>query len=188
MKKTSYILICVVFSLLFLCGVANAVNGGENGLVNPGQPGVCSDRLVFLNNTIFDLKAGEEQDIMIDFYRPYCFYDYGTGNVSYTVSDTPLNVTVPSEFITTPNYRQYPGMIKVHADPNLSPGKYSFSLTVIGTQGSFICTPNSTLFINVTPREGLPLLQQLSPLPILLPVFALVVICVFWRQSYVKGK
>jgi hypothetical protein len=176
MNKVRNILICMVISLLFACGIGNAVTCGENGLVCPGQPGVCSDGLLILNNTVFDLKAGEEQNIIINFYRPNCFYDYGEGKVSYEVSDTPLNVTVPSEFFTTSDHGQYPGIIKVHANPNLAPGNYSFFLTVVGTQGSFTSTPPGLFFVNVKPNGESPFSLQRSPLSIILPVLALVAI------------
>jgi hypothetical protein len=182
MNKTGYILICLVISLLF-CQIGSAATCGENGEICPGLPGVYSDRLDIHNSTVFCLKAGEEQDIVFTFYRyPYM----GTGNISYTVSETPLNVTVPAEFVTTRDNYIYPGMIKVHADPSLSPGNYSFSLNVIGTRGSFSSTPPGLFFVNVTPREKTPVLQMQSSLPIVLPVLAIVVLGIFYWG--IRGK
>ena len=136
MQKMHYNQICVLISIIFFFGTANAVTCGENGIICPGQPSVCSDLLEIKNATVFNLKTYEEQDIQINFHRRFCFYDYGTGNVSYGISDTPLNVTAPPGFIATTASMDYPGVIRIRADSRLPSANYSFSFYVNGAKGT----------------------------------------------------
>jgi hypothetical protein len=184
MQNTHAIGISLVISIIFLCGIGNAalVHCGENGTICPGMPSVCSDRLEIKNTTVLDLQAGEEQDIQINFHRRFCFYDYGTGNVSYTLSDTPLNVTVPSGFTATTASMEYPGVIRIRADPRLPPVNYSFSFYVNGARGT--STFSEIFFVHVKDDRAFPGIPGLqSPLLPGLPFLALVLLVFFYLRD-----
>jgi hypothetical protein len=160
-------------------------------VVIPGRPADESDRFHILKGnenftrrgdecTAFDLKAAEERNVRMAFYR-----STGMGNVSYIISDTPLNVTViPSEFFAMSG-SDHPAIMTIRADPALPSGNYSFTLDILGAKGTE--TYSREFFVNVWHPWELPLLYQQSPLLIALPIFALLALGLFWRVSRRKG-
>lgn len=216
MQNKRYIRIGLVISLIFFCGIGNAISNPENNtdnlrqsginysshnqtlspvdepatastLVIPGRPSVESDMFRILNVTAnmilqfdecttFDLDAGDERIVKIVFYRRMHI-----GTISYTVSNTPLNVTVvPSEFFATNKY-EYPAIITVRADSNLSSGNYSFILEAEGAIGTE--TYSREFFVNVkNAREETVFYQRVS-VTIVLLLSSLVIVVLYYRRS-----
>jgi len=136
--------------------------------ISPGQGVFESDELkIPRNDTAIDLHAGDRHLIPVEFHR-----GSGIDNVSYTVSETPLNVTItPSEFVAKSSDQWYPALLSIHADRNLAPGNYSFALDADGAQGMH--SPYSrTFFVNVTAPENTP---TQSPLPSAFAVLSVIV-------------
>ena len=136
--------------------------------ISPGQGVFESDELkIPINDTVIDLHGGDQYLIPVELHR-----GSGIGNVSYNISATPLNVTItPSEFVAKSSGQLYPAQISIHADRNLAPGNYSFTLDADGVEG--IHSPYSrAFFVNVTAPENTP---TQSPLPIAFAVLAVIV-------------
>lgn len=116
--------------------------------VIPGLPAVHSDYFQVKNDTVFGLASGETRMLMMEFYR-----GGGISNISYAISDTPLNVTItPSSFIARKGVGAYPANMTVHAGPGVPPGNYTFTLNIPGAQG--IDTYSRDFFINVSSGPG----------------------------------
>jgi hypothetical protein len=136
--------------------------------ISPGQGVFESDELkIPVNNTVIDLHAGNQHLIPVEFHR-----GSGIGNVSYHISETPLNVTMtPPEFIAKSSDQWYPAQLSIQADRNLTPGNYSFTLDADGAEGMH--SPYSrTFFVNVTTPEKAP---TQSPLPVAFAVVSIIV-------------
>jgi len=151
--------------------------------ISPGQGVFESDELkIPINDTVIDLHAGDQYLIPVEFHR-----GSDIGNVSYNISETPLNVTItPSEFIAKSSGQLYPAQLSILADRNLAPGNYSFTLDADGAEG--VHSPYSrTFFVNVTAPANM---STQSPLPIAFAIFAVIVaagICGFCLKR-VRGK
>jgi hypothetical protein len=143
-------------------------------VIIPGLPAVESDRLIIpANDTGFNLHIGDSYDIPVAFSR-----GQGIGNISYTISATPLNVTIVPPAFTAKHYLRFPAQLSVHADRNLTPGNYSFTLDVVGASG--IGSYSRIFFVNVTSPEIPKGVTQQSLLMIALAVSALVVAGIVW--------
>ena len=133
--------------------------------ISPGQGVFESDELkIPVNDTVIDLHAGDQYLVPVEFHR-----GSGIGNISYNLSETPLNVTItPSEFVAKSGGQGYPAQLSMQADRDLAPGNYSFTLDAEGAEG--IHSPYSQeFFVNVTAPEKVP---TQSSLPIDLPLIA----------------
>jgi hypothetical protein len=154
----------------------NTYNYGDDSVsIRPpgGIPGlglIESDRLEFpINDTAIDLHAGDNYFIPVTFYR-----GKGIGNVSYNISDTSLNVTIsPSEFVARRN-QNYPAQLSVHADRNLKPGNYSFTLDV---DGADMYSYPPVFFVNVTAPADVP---TQSSIPTALAIFVVIGVGIVW--------
>jgi hypothetical protein len=143
----------------------------------PGLPAAETDHLTIPeNDTAFDLHAGESHSIPVEFSR-----GQPIGTVSYTLSDTPLNVTItPPEFVAKDG-QSYAAQLSVHADRSLLPGNYSFTLDAAGASG--IESPYSRVFfINVTEPAKVP---TQSSFPTVFIIFAVIVEGIF-LMGFVK--
>ncbi len=75
------------------------------------------------------LKKGETKNFTFN-YSPN--WHTGPGEISYSFSKTPLNVTItPSHFIATHNFI-YPVIVNITADSHLASGLYPVSFTQQG--------------------------------------------------------
>jgi hypothetical protein len=92
------------------------------------KPRLILDETAITNGAI-SLKKGETKNFTIT-YSPHLYTSLY--EISYSVSKTPLNVTVePSRFIARHDLR-YPVIVKITADPRLVSGQYPVSFTQQG--------------------------------------------------------
>jgi hypothetical protein len=155
----------------------------RNNVIIPGLPAIESDRLIIpANNTAVTLQAGDSYIIPFEFSR-----GQGIGNISYNLSQTSLNVTiVPSEFVARVG-QTYPAQLSVHADRNLAPGNYSFTLDAVGASG--IESPYSRVFfVNVTAPKVPANFPTQSSLPTAFAILAVIVAGLAWRGMVKKEK
>lgn len=114
---------------------------------NPPIPGLF---ITHRNSMIMEtgnpeLHPGETIYLNVTLYQRQ-----GIREITYTVPDIPLNVTVvPTVFVASQMAGPYPGMIKIHADRNLPVGKYPISLNITASSGAEF-PETSSLTVNVT--------------------------------------
>ena len=99
-----------------------------------GLGGLAFDRMTIENQTL-TMKRGERQNVKVTFMHGFT----GIEEVTYGVSDTPLNVTVaPSSFIASKGEPvPYPAALVISADHAIRPGLYNFSLKANRTESIF---------------------------------------------------
>lgn len=101
---------------------------------SPGYSTGASDYFHIEKSSI-EMNPGETVLLNMSFHRGL----NGFGKISYVVSKTPLNVTVaPVTFLANLLSNPYPGVMKIHADRNLSSGTYPFYLKIDGGEGQFL--------------------------------------------------
>jgi hypothetical protein len=100
----------------------------------PGLGGLAFDRMNVENQTI-TMKGGERQNVNVTFMHGWT----GIEDVTYRVSDPPLNITViPASFVASKGGKMpYPATLVISADPSISPGLYNFSLRANRTESIF---------------------------------------------------
>lgn len=107
---------------------------GDDGMtiytdIHPGLISLNQDLFSAENDTII-LNQGECQQYNLTYYRGLAA---GLGTIDYTLSETPLSVSiVPSHFISKHGVGS-PSIIFFYAPPTLPSGKYIVNLTVNGS-------------------------------------------------------
>lgn len=100
----------------------------DKDLIPPGL-GILSIDSMRIENQTLTVRRGDTQRINVTFIHGR----NGLANISYSISDTPLQVTIiPSSFIATYNVNVFPSIISVSAGPYTLPGRYTFSLEISG--------------------------------------------------------
>ena len=87
----------------------------------------CIHDRFFIENTTINIKKGTTHSINGTFVRSCS----GLGEVTFVVSETPLNVTIiPSSFIAKKNM-DFPVTFLISAPPITSPGFQTFNITIL---------------------------------------------------------
>jgi hypothetical protein len=100
----------------------------------PGLGGLAFDRMNAEKQTL-TMKRGERQTVNVTFIHGWT----GIEEVTYRVSETPLNVTmVPASFVASKGgTNPYQTTLVILADPTVSPGLYHFTLAANRTDSIF---------------------------------------------------
>ncbi len=97
--------------------------------------GIMSIDYMIIENQTLTMERGKTQKVNVTFRKGL----HGIEEVSYWISDTPLNATVtPASFITSKGTTLYPAVLMISADPAIRPGLYNISLTTNRTESIFL--------------------------------------------------
>lgn len=110
----------------------NSANFGQDFiLLYPIHGGPFNWDIITIENCSVIIKRGETAKFNITFKHAQ---DAGPREITYTSSQTPLNVTInPSGFISK-HFLEFPSVVTIAADPSLVPGIYPIDFTIDGLQ------------------------------------------------------